>query len=93
VTGGFFSASSGKACTLVARWRRPPIARLGCYFLADQPLHLIQRANNREPIFYCEDDYAKALKRRVVPLPKGRPSGQKVEARVARAQFGVSRAA
>jgi putative transposase len=33
------------------------MARLGRYFLPDQPLHVIQRGNNREPIFYCGDDY------------------------------------
>jgi putative transposase len=35
------------------------MARLGRYFLPDQPLHVIQRGNNREPIFYCEDDYVR----------------------------------
>src|SRR6266700_2824605 len=34
------------------------MARLGRYFLPDQPLHVIQRGDNREPIFFCEDDYA-----------------------------------
>jgi putative transposase len=33
------------------------MARLGRYFLPDQPLHVIQRGNNREPIFHCDDDY------------------------------------
>jgi putative transposase len=33
------------------------MARLGRYFLPDQPLHIIQRGNNREQVFYCEDDY------------------------------------
>jgi putative transposase len=33
------------------------MARLGRYFQAEQPLHLIQRGNNREAIFYCEEDY------------------------------------
>ena len=33
------------------------MARLGRYFLPDQPLHVIQRGNNREPTFFCEDDY------------------------------------
>jgi hypothetical protein len=28
------------------------MARLGRYFLAEQPLHLIQRGNNREAVFY-----------------------------------------
>jgi putative transposase len=33
------------------------MARLGRYFLPDQPLHVIQRGNNRQPIFFCQDDY------------------------------------
>ena len=32
------------------------MARLGRYFLPDQPLHVIQRDNNRQAIFFCEDD-------------------------------------
>jgi putative transposase len=35
------------------------MARLGRYFLADQPLHVIQRGNNREAIFFGEEDYAR----------------------------------
>jgi putative transposase len=35
------------------------MARLGRYFLPDQPLHLIQRGNNREATFFAEDDYAR----------------------------------
>lgn len=31
--------------------------RLGRYFLRDQPLHVIQRGNNRSAIFFCEEDY------------------------------------
>ena len=34
------------------------MARLGRYFLPDQPLHAIQLGNNREAIFFAEDDYA-----------------------------------
>jgi putative transposase len=34
------------------------MARLGRYFLPDQPLYVIQRGNNREAIFFAEDDYA-----------------------------------
>jgi putative transposase len=34
------------------------MARLGRYFLPDQPMHVIQRGNNREPVFFAEDDYA-----------------------------------
>src|SRR5271166_996122 len=33
------------------------MARLGRYFLPDQPLHVIQRGNNRAPIFFDEADY------------------------------------
>ena len=33
------------------------MARLGRYFLPEQPLHLIQRGNNRQVIFRCENDY------------------------------------
>ena len=33
------------------------MARLGRYFLPHQPLHVIQRGNNRQPIFSCRDDY------------------------------------
>jgi putative transposase len=35
------------------------MARLGRYFLPDQPLHVIQRGNNREAIFFDEGDYAR----------------------------------
>jgi putative transposase len=35
------------------------MARLGCYFLPDQPLHVIQRGNNRAAIFLGPDDYAR----------------------------------
>src|SRR5438874_3762662 len=34
------------------------MARLGRYFLPDQPLHVIQRGNNRQAIFFDEVDYA-----------------------------------
>jgi putative transposase len=34
------------------------MARLGRFFAADQPLHVIQRGNNRQPIFFAEEDYA-----------------------------------
>jgi putative transposase len=33
------------------------MARLGRYFLPDQPLHVIQRGNNREPVFFAAADY------------------------------------
>jgi putative transposase len=35
------------------------MARLGRYFLPDQPLHVIQRGNNRQPIFFAAEDYAR----------------------------------
>ena len=34
------------------------MARLGRYFLPDQPLHVIQRGNNRGKIFFAPEDYA-----------------------------------
>ena len=33
------------------------MARLGRYFLPTQPLHVIQRGNNRQAIFHADDDY------------------------------------
>ena len=33
------------------------MARLARYFVEGQPQHLIQRGNNREPIFVADDDY------------------------------------
>ena len=35
------------------------MARLGRYFLPDQPLHVIQRGNNRAPIFFHPEDYGR----------------------------------
>ncbi|CAN0484347.1 unnamed protein product, partial [Phaeothamnion confervicola] len=32
------------------------MARLGRYFLPDQPLHVIQRGNNRQAIFFSDAD-------------------------------------
>jgi putative transposase len=37
------------------------MARLGRYFLPDQPLHVIQRGNNRAPVFFAPDDYQQYL--------------------------------
>ena len=34
------------------------MARLGRYFAPDQPLHVIQRGNNRQGIFFADEDYA-----------------------------------
>jgi len=33
------------------------MARMGRYFVADQPLHVIQRGNNRQAIFFEDRDY------------------------------------
>src|SRR5260221_6441396 len=35
------------------------MARLGRYFRPDQPLHVIQRGNNRGAIFFAVEDYAR----------------------------------
>ena len=35
------------------------MARLGRYFIPDQPLHIIQRGNNRQAVFFREEDYAR----------------------------------
>jgi putative transposase len=35
------------------------MARLGRYFMPDQPLHVIQRGNNRAATFFCDDDYTR----------------------------------
>lgn len=35
------------------------MARLGRYFLPDQPLHVIQRGNNRQQIFFRAEDYGR----------------------------------
>jgi putative transposase len=36
-----------------------PMARLGRYFIPGQPLHVIQRGNDRRSIFFAPDDYAR----------------------------------
>ncbi len=33
--------------------------RHGRYFLPDQPMHVIQRGNNREAIFFAYEDYTR----------------------------------
>jgi putative transposase len=33
------------------------VARLGRFFIEGQALHVIQRGNNRQPVFFAEDDY------------------------------------
>jgi putative transposase len=35
------------------------LARSARYFLPDQPLHVIQRGNNRSALFFAPDDYAR----------------------------------
>jgi putative transposase len=35
------------------------VARLGRYFLPEQPIHVIQRGNNRQPVFFADDDHAR----------------------------------
>jgi REP element-mobilizing transposase RayT len=34
------------------------MARLGRYFISGQPLHVIQRGNDRKPVFFEAEDYA-----------------------------------
>jgi putative transposase len=34
------------------------MSRLGRYFIEGQPLHIIQRGNDRQAIFFADDDYA-----------------------------------
>jgi len=34
------------------------MARLGRYFVPDQPLHVIQRGNDRKAVFFADGDYA-----------------------------------
>jgi putative transposase len=52
--GRHFVVETDSACPNEAR-----VARLSRYFLPDQPLHVIQRGNNRQAIFFCEDDYGR----------------------------------
>lgn len=48
------------SATLGARpSERLAMAHLSRYFLPDQPRHLIQRANNRQAIFFAPEDYAR----------------------------------
>ena len=35
------------------------MARLGRYFIEDQALHVIQRGNDRQAVFYAAQDYAR----------------------------------
>ena len=42
-----------------ASQRERATVRLGVYFLPDQPLHVIQRGNDRGAIFFAADDYAR----------------------------------
>src|SRR5204863_5255733 len=66
LTRGGRSAMRGSPLGLALPWRQPPtvavsdiMARLGRYFLPDQPLHVIQRGNNRQAIFFDDADYAR----------------------------------
>ena len=34
------------------------MARLGRYFIPDQPLHIIQRGNNRQAVFFGDEDFS-----------------------------------
>ena len=34
------------------------MARLDRYFVPDQPLHVIQRGNDRNAVFFADDDFA-----------------------------------
>ena len=34
------------------------MARLGRYFVPDQPLHVIQRGNDRKAVFFADEDYS-----------------------------------
>src|SRR3954462_10999212 len=47
---------------MYVRWSRFPRkvakARLGRYYFPDQPLHPIQPGNNRDAIFFADDDHA-----------------------------------
>jgi len=71
------------------------MARLGRYFIADQPLHVIQRGVDRQAVFFAADDYARyrdwlieaaadygcAVHAAAQPLPKGRPPSQESDKR------------
>jgi REP element-mobilizing transposase RayT len=37
------------------------MARLGRYFVSGQPLHVIQRGNDRKPVFFEAEDYANTV--------------------------------
>src|SRR5689334_20925220 len=50
-----FSLRQPLSCFSLVR-RRRAMARPGRYFLPDQPLHVIQRGNNRQPVFFAAED-------------------------------------
>jgi hypothetical protein len=53
-----FSACAEQCAHRVTTFERGVrVARRGRYFLPDQPLHVIQRGNNREATFFREEDY------------------------------------
>jgi len=49
------------------------MARLGRYFLPDQPLHVIQRANNRQAIFFAVEDPIGSPRRRRAAAARSTP--------------------
>jgi hypothetical protein len=46
------------------------MARLGHYFIEGQPLHVVRHGNNREPVFFAEDDHAQHLQRLIAASVK-----------------------
>ena len=38
-----------------------PMPRKPRFFIADLPTHIVQRGNNRQPVFFAEDDYGSYL--------------------------------
>ena len=62
------------------------MARLGRHFLPDQPLHVIQRGNDRAPILFVDEDYGpyRTWLVEAAPLPKGRPRKERDSGRQGR---------
>jgi hypothetical protein len=52
----FFTAPSEGTAPYTIASEKVAMARLDRYFLPDQPLHVIQRGNNRAAAFFCDDD-------------------------------------
>jgi hypothetical protein len=61
------------------------VARLGRSVLPGQPQHVIQRGNDRAPVFLADEtrdrNRAKASGRRATPLPAGRPPKDRADSR------------